>query len=78
MTKYIITTTHCAIHRESVNPIYGEGVLNINLQDDAAGFYFEITSNDAEDNKIKCDLFELKLLLEAGEMLIDGVKKVGY
>jgi len=74
-TNYAITPIQCAVHRISQSAIYGEGVINIRLQDDGGGAFFEISSNDAGEQKIKCDPIELKLLAEAAEMLLAGVGK---
>ncbi len=75
MSEYAITPIQYAIHRISQSAIYGEGVINIRLQDDGGGAFFEISSDEVGEQKIKCDPVELQLLLEAGEMLLAGAEK---
>jgi len=76
MSSYSITPVQYAIHRAEVNPIFGEGVIDIGLQLEPGGdFYFEISSNDGEGGKIPVSTIELQLLIEAAEMLLAGVEK---
>ena len=55
--KYIQTVITIAVHREGVNPIYGEGVTHVKLQDDAGGYFIELqqSDDDAENGVVRFD-----------------------
>jgi hypothetical protein len=50
------------------NGLYDEGVINLRIVDDGAGYYFEMSS---DDGKIKVNPEEVSLLQEAAKMLLD-------
>jgi hypothetical protein len=62
-TITVAMQTYRADHR----PIYGESALTISVQDDAAGWYFEIEQDDGQ--KISVDLDELRALLKCAEQM---------
>ena len=57
------TTIEVSIHEEKENPIYGEGVIRLRLEDDAAGGFFSLAqSTDNPEQKIEMTLEELSLV----------------
>ncbi len=61
-------TTAMQIYREGDNPIYGETVTTIRIEDEAAGWFFVIDSEiKHEDGGIKLELDELRALLRCAE-----------
>lgn len=63
-------TTAMQIYREGDDPIYGETVISIRVEDESGGWYFVIDSEvKAEDGGIKVELDELRKLLECAEEL---------
>lgn len=68
-----ITPIAVSLHRETEHPLFGEGVIHLKLEDDAAGFYFSISQDEVS---FKIDVDEIKELVNASNFLIDGAK--GY
>jgi len=59
---YLTTITEVAIHPHNVNPIYGDGVLHVNLADEAGGVFITLTQ---EGQMIRIDAEELPLIQDA-------------
>lgn len=65
-----ITTVELAIHRKSRSPVFGEGVIYVRLDDEAAGPFVTMKqmgegTNESGYNEIKMDFEELEFLVEA-------------
>ena len=58
-SKLKITPIAVSIHRESEHPLYGEGVIHLKLEDEAGGFFFEVSQ---EGQAFRVDFEELKQL----------------
>jgi hypothetical protein len=74
--KYKSTIIRIAIHPENVNPVYGEGVTHVHIQDEAAGPF--ITLSQVGDEKFECvriDLDELELITAEAKKLIGQFPK---
>ena len=72
MTKYVTTIIKVAIHRETENPVFGEGNTFVSVEDDAAGPFLVIEQNDSynTDKTIRIDYEELLAINEAAKMLM--------
>lgn len=64
-----ITPIKFAIHRQGSNPILGEQVITIAIEDEAGGPFFVVESNQASGDGLRIDDDELELLVEAGRRL---------
>jgi hypothetical protein len=74
--KYKSTIIRIAIHPENVNPVYGEGVTHVCIQDEGAGPFLEL-SQEGED-KLECiqtDIEELELITAEAKKLIGQFPK---
>lgn len=68
------TVTAVAIHSESENPIFGESVITVSLEDEAGGFFLKLTSNE-NNEAIRIELEELREVYEAAKWLIEQANK---
>lgn len=64
-----ITPIKFAIHRQGDNPIFGEQVITIALEDEAGGPFFVVESNQESGDGLRIDDDELELLVKAGRKL---------
>jgi hypothetical protein len=46
MNKFKTTTLKVAVHREDVNPVFGEGVTFVSVDDEAGGPFLVIEQHD--------------------------------
>ena len=72
MSKYITSTISTVVHLDDRNPIYGEGVTTITIDDEAAGGYIVLTQ---DDQTIKLDPDELQLITKTAMKLLAQYKK---
>jgi hypothetical protein len=74
--KYKTTITRISIHPENVNPVYGEGVTHLCVQDEAAGPF--LTLSQVGEEKFECiriDMEELELITAEAKKLINQFPK---
>jgi hypothetical protein len=74
--KYKSTVIRISIHPEYVNPVYGEGVTHLCIQDEAAGPF--ITLSQVGEEKFECvriDMEELELITAEAKKLIGQFPK---
>ena len=74
--KYKSTIIRISIHPENVNPVYGEGVTHVHIQDEAAGPF--ITLSQVGEEKFECirtDIEELELITAEAKKLIGQFPK---
>jgi len=65
-----LTVTEIAIHPETSNPVHGEMVTKVRLDDEGAGMFFKIIQDDGKFvHEVRMDFEELKFLVEAVNML---------
>lgn len=64
-----ITPIAVSLHRETEHPLFGEGVIHLKLEDDAAGYYFSVSQDDVS---FKIDEDEIKELVIASKFLLDA------
>lgn len=79
MTDYLATIVSIAVHRPGTNPIYGEGVTTVRIEDDAAGPFIVIEQDGNEttrNGKILLEIDELRAVLREAEKLMqqDGLR----
>jgi hypothetical protein len=68
-----LTVTEIAVHKETENPIFGELVTHVKLDDEAGGMFIKLVqSTDAGYNEIRLDFNEIEYILKAIEMLKVG------
>ena len=72
MSKYITSTISTVVHLDDRNPIYGEGVTTITIDDEAAGGYIVLTQ---DDQTIKLDPDELQLITKTAMRMLAAYKK---
>jgi hypothetical protein len=72
MTKYANTIIKVAVHRESENPVFGEGNTFVSVEDDGAGPFLVIEQNDSynTDKTLRMEYEELLAVSEAAKMLM--------
>ena len=74
--KYKSTVIRIAIHPENVNPVYGEGVTYVHIQDETAGPF--LTLSQVMEDKVECvriDMEELELITAEAKKLINQFPK---
>ena len=74
MATYSQTTTSIAVHLSGDNPIFGESVISVSLDDEAAGPFIVLRQPNTA-SEIKLDYDQLLLVVDAAKMLMDGVEK---
>lgn len=66
--KICKTTVAVSIHYSNVNPIYGDGVTTVSIQDEGGGFFFCLDQSGSEregTGKVFLDIEELEGILQA-------------
>lgn len=74
--KYKSTIIGISIHLENMNPVYGEGVTHVNVQDEAGGPF--ITLSQVGEEKLECvrvDMEELEMITAEAKKLIGQFPK---
>lgn len=69
MTTYTATIMKVAIHHADKNPAYDEGVTYIEVADEAAGAFIELSQGES---RIRLDPEELDLIVSEAKKLLDG------
>ena len=72
MTKYATTTLKVAVHREDVNPVFGEGVTYVIVDDEAGGPFLVIEQHDDDvrPGTVRFDYEEFLAVSEAAKTLM--------
>ena len=73
--KYATTILKVSVHREGVNPVFGEGNTYVKVEDEAGGPFLVIEQDDSDHhvtglNQIRLEYEELQQVAEAGKMLM--------
>jgi hypothetical protein len=74
--KLLITPIKYAVHREKESPIFGETVTFVSVQDDGAGPFIVLESNQSTENGFRIDMDELQQATIAASKLMDGIEKL--
>lgn len=72
MSKYITSIISTVVHLDDRNPIFGEDIITITIDDEACGGYIVLTQND---KTIKIDPDELQLIAKTARKLLANYKK---
>lgn len=65
-----VTMTQFAIHREDENPIFGDNVTRVSLEDEGGGPFLVLSQVDYNGtNKIRVDFSELDVILKTAKEL---------
>jgi hypothetical protein len=69
-----MTPIGASIHQHDVNPLYGEGVTHVLLEDDAAGAYILLKQADEHSKvgEVRLNMDELELVVKAARELIEN------
>ena len=72
MSEYKTTILQVAIHREEVNPVFGEGNTYVKVEDEAGGPFLVIEQHDdgSENGVVRMDYAEFMAVAEAAKMLM--------
>jgi len=74
--KYKSTVIRIAIHPENVNPVYGEGVTYVHIQDDADGPFLTLSQvGEKKVERILTDIEELEFITAEAKYLIGQFPK---
>jgi len=65
--KIYATAIAYAIHRQSDNPIFGEGTMRVRLDDEAGSFFIVL---EAEGKEIRVNLEDLELACKTARKMI--------
>lgn len=71
-SKILVTPIKYSVHREGDNPVFGESVTNVSVDDESFGPLIVI---EQEGNKIKLDVDELEVIFKTAEKLADEYPK---
>jgi hypothetical protein len=72
MSKYITSVVSTVVHMDDRNPVFGEGVVTVTIDDEAAGGYIVLTQ---EEQTIKVDPDELQLIAKTAIKMLAQYKK---
>jgi hypothetical protein len=68
-----LTVTEIAVHKETENPIFGDIVTHVKLDDEGAGTFIKIVQHNGNDvDTIRLDFNEIEYIIKAIEMLKAG------
>jgi hypothetical protein len=72
MTKFATTTLKVAVHREDVNPVFGEGNTYVRVDDEAGGPFLVIEQHDDDvrPGTVRFDYEEFLAVAEAAKTLM--------
>jgi hypothetical protein len=73
--KFATTTLKFAVHREDVNPVFGEGVTFVSVDDEAGGPFLVIEQDDddVKPGTVRFDYEEFLAVAEAAKTLMHQV-----
>ena len=74
--KYKSTVISISIHPENLNPVYGDGVTHVSIEDEGAGPFIELLQErDDKDKCVRTDIEELELITAEAKKLIGQFPK---
>lgn len=65
----ICTVMKVAIHQPGINPVYGDGVIYIEVVDEAGGAFIELSQGE---NRVQIDPTELDLVVAKAKELLEN------
>jgi len=72
MSKYITSVVSTVVHMDDRNPIFGEDITTITIDDDATGGFIVLSQNE---QTIKIDPDELQLITKTAMKMLANYKK---
>ena len=72
MSDIKTTTISVAVHRAEINPIFGEGVTRVSLDDETGGPFVVLRQYEDElgNGEVRLEIEELRAITAAAEKLI--------
>lgn len=70
MSKPVATVIAISIHRDTENPLFGEGATHMRLEDESAGGFFVISQEGKAE--IALDPDDLYLIAEEGRKMMEA------
>ena len=77
-TELLTTPITIAVHRKTVNPVFGEGAIHVSIEDEAAGPFVTIRNLDSdimEAGVVQLELEELNAVHLVAKELIFGMER---
>lgn len=71
-SKFKITPIKYAVHWETENPIYGERVIHVMIDDEAGGPFIVLKSLDGIDKELRIDPDEMEIVFKAAQQLLQA------
>jgi len=72
MSKYITSVVSTVVHMDDRNPIFGDDITTITIDDEACGGFIVLTQNE---QTIKLDRDELQLVTKTAMKMLAQYKK---
>jgi hypothetical protein len=72
MSKYITSIISTVVHLDDRNPIFGDDITTITIDDEACGGFIVLTQNE---QTIKLDRDELQLVTKTAMKMLANYKK---
>ena len=72
--EILTTTIKVAIHRRGTNPIFGEGVVHVSVEDETGGPFIVLESDDDNSGGLRIDMEELEAAVVAARMMIGAAQ----
>jgi len=72
MSKYITSIVSTVVHMDDRNPVFGEDIITVTIDDEACGGFIVLTQNE---QTIRVDPDELQLIAKTARKLLAQYKK---
>jgi len=72
MSKYITSVVSTVVHMDDRNPIFGDEIITVTIDDEACGGFIVLTQNE---QTIKVDPEELQLIAKTAIKMLAQYKK---
>ena len=70
--RFITTPIKIAVHMKQNNPVFGEAVTHVSLEDESGGAFFVLSQ---EGQEIRVDIDELEMILKAAKQMKSTYKE---
>lgn len=70
--KFKITPITYAVHWKTENPVYGDHVIHVSIDDEAGGPFIVLKSLHEIDKELRIDPEEIKAVFEAAQQLLEA------
>jgi len=72
MSKYITSVVSTVVHMDDRNPVFGEDIITVTIDDEACGGFIVLTQNE---QTIRVDPDELQLITKTAMKMLSKYKK---